>query len=146
MTTVAYRNGVMAADSQATSSFKQKCQKIHKVGDSIFGVCGSLSSAYLFLEWIKHDRRDWVESERAPPSPLTDDDNFDAIELCEEGLFLWDGKLTRRPVDIEFYAIGSGSDFAMGAMAMGADAVQAVKVANTLDPYTGGAIKKAVLK
>lgn len=146
MTTVAYRNGVMAADSQATSSFKQKCQKIHKIGDSYFGICGRVSSAYLFLEWIRQDRRDWVESERNPPSPLSDDDDFSALELCEEGAFEWDGKLTRTPVLIEFFAIGSGADFAMGAMAMGADAVEAVKVARTLDPNTGGVIKKAVLK
>ncbi|HEX7046561.1 MAG TPA: hypothetical protein VF275_03180 [Gammaproteobacteria bacterium] len=146
MTTIAYRSGVLAADSQGTSSFKQRCQKIHKIGDSYFGIEGSLTSAYLFLEWLKQDRRDWVEAERNPPSALSDDDSFGALELCEEGLFLWDGKLTRVPVLVEFYAVGSGCDFAMGAMAMGADAMEAVKVAKTLDPYTGGAIKKAVLK
>lgn len=144
MTTVAYRAGVLAADSQATSSYKQKCQKIHKVGDSYFAFCGALSTAYLFIEWLKLDQRDWLIDGKDPPKGLGDDD-FEAIELSEEGAFVWDCRLTRRPVLDAFYAIGSGSDFAMGAMAMGADAKEAVRVAAKFDPYTGGAIKKVTL-
>lgn len=41
----------------------------------------------------------------------------------------------------EPYAIGSGSDFAMGAMLAGKSAKDAVKIAAKLDCYTGGPIK-----
>ena len=37
-----------------------------------------------------------------------------------------------------FAALGSGADFALGAMAMGADARAAVRVASQFDPHTGG--------
>ena len=39
------------------------------------------------------------------------------------------------------WAIGSGREYAIGAMAQGADAEQAVAIAARFDPYTGGAIK-----
>ena len=40
-----------------------------------------------------------------------------------------------------FYAIGSGRDFALAAMRMGADAKKAVKIASEFDIHTGGRIR-----
>ena len=39
---------------------------------------------------------------------------------------------------LEYGGIGSGSDYARGAMAAGLDAKAALKIAADLDPYTGG--------
>lgn len=39
------------------------------------------------------------------------------------------------------YALGSGGDYAWGAMKGGADALQAVKIATSLDAYSGGKIQ-----
>jgi ATP-dependent protease HslVU (ClpYQ) peptidase subunit len=39
------------------------------------------------------------------------------------------------------YAIGSGSDFAMGAMLAGKTAAESVRIATKLDIYSGGAVR-----
>lgn len=39
-----------------------------------------------------------------------------------------------------FAALGSGSEYALGALAMGADARAAVEVAAQFDPHTGGGV------
>lgn len=39
-----------------------------------------------------------------------------------------------------FAALGSGADYALGALAMGADARRAIQVAAQFDPHTGGGI------
>lgn len=49
-----------------------------------------------------------------------------------------DFSITQYP---EFGGIGSGSDYAKGALAAGATIKQALKVAADLDPYTGGELR-----
>lgn len=137
MTTIAYRDGVIACDSQITSTYKGKGKKIHRVNDSLVGICGRLTSAMLFI--------DWLEEQGIPPSKLQEDDDFEAIQLTPKGVFYWDSRLRPVRVTDKFTAIGSGCDFAMGAMAVGADAKEAVRAAAKLDTYTGGAIKAAKL-
>mgnify|MGYP001606552882 CR=1 FL=1 len=44
-----------------------------------------------------------------------------------------------------YYAWGSGSDVAFGALAMGADAVEAVRVAALFDQATGGTIRSMAI-
>lgn len=44
------------------------------------------------------------------------------------------------PIASDYFAIGSGEDYAMGAMAMGATATRAVDVAAMFDAHTGGEI------
>lgn len=39
------------------------------------------------------------------------------------------------------YAIGSGEEYAMGAMLAGCSALEAVKIAAKLDVYTGGPVR-----
>lgn len=138
MTTIAFKDGVLAADSRCTGHHIHKIKKIYRAGNALIGICGRVTSALLFV--------DWYAKRETPPPKLQDDDDFEAFVLTPKGLFYWDNKLREVPMGKAFAAIGTGGDFAMGAMAMGADAVEAVKVAKTLDPYTGGAIRKAVLK
>jgi len=54
------------------------------------------------------------------------------IELYEQG-----GTIIFKP---PFFAMGSGKEFALGAMGQGASAEQAVDVAMRFDPGTGGEI------
>lgn len=59
--------------------------------------------------------------------------------------FNGDGSLWTYPMTIPF-AIGSGSPYAFGAMDAGASAAEAVKVASSRDPFTGGKIRKYKIK
>ena len=75
------------------------------------------------------------------------------IETEELGGFVWDGstlweiccsdgKLLRQKQDLSIcWACGTGGDFALAAMDMGASAEGAVRIAIGRDVYSGGEIK-----
>lgn len=138
MTTVAFRNGVIAADTSMTVG-DARVGRMRKVvrapnGD-LAGASGSASFAHAFREWVKNG------GDGPAPEAKSDQHYFDrgfiarrngAIEVFEPGgSFL---------VEAEYYAIGSGAAEARGAMFAGADAVTAVRAAMAHDTYTGGDI------
>lgn len=58
--------------------------------------------------------------------------------LTEEGIiFCWDNYDSWIRVNEPYYAMGSGSHYAIGALATGATVKEAIKVASTKDPFTG---------
>lgn len=136
MTTIAVKDGVMCSDSQGTSSFILPCgiKKIYRVGDNHLGFSGSFPLVEKFLDWYKGSR------ERDLPG-----NELCVLEMDHKGnvtLFnLVGGEVSSFSVG-KYYAIGSGQDFAMGAMEVGASAEEAVKAAIKLDPDTGGRVKK----
>lgn len=145
MTTIAYRDGVLAADSKAYGGLYKGSPgakaKLHKIasGDLAGWIVGistnNVGGDKLLLAWL----------EAGAPLPSSDSvkpDQFTILALNPAGeLFLANDNLSLSgPICSEFYAIGSGDDFAMGAMAMGADAAQAVGIAALFDCHTGGAV------
>src|SRR5699024_3263892 len=74
--------------------------------------------------------------------PPSFDDDSHTIVLEPSGevwTFTASGRDSR--YDAEFYAIGSGGDFALGAMAFRASAEAAVEVAVRLDIHSGGPVR-----
>jgi hypothetical protein len=140
MSVVAFRNGRMASDSRAYGGSWQASpgskQKIHRLPDgSLVGLTsGKLGEPDRFLAWLKSgaDRAEWKGD---PP-------DVRALMVKLDGtLWLADCSLVfSGPITAEFYAIGSGADFALGAMSHGADAEHAVGVAIALCPHCGGPI------
>lgn len=55
-------------------------------------------------------------------------------------------RLMREPVIERCYAVGSGSHFALAAMACGKTAVEAVRLAARFDPGTGGRVESITLR
>lgn len=131
MTTIAANSALMAADSQSTEgSLITKTQKIFKVNGDIIGFAGNHQDGLLFVEWYKHKG----------DKPALDD--FQGLVLTRDGsLFAYEDKLVPIPIHEPFASIGSGSHLAIGAMEMGADPVQAVKVAAKWDAYTKAPVK-----
>lgn len=159
MTTIAYRDGVVAADSQETwdseggGASKHKCVKLYrkqvrseKEGvpphDVIIATAGASMPGMVFV--------DWYGSGKDIPDSLihgTDNDgNFDVLIVTPDGVFIADRYC--RPVKIEdkFIAIGSGRKAALAAMHCGKTAVEAVEIAAKIDPYTSGKIVSMSLK
>jgi 20S proteasome alpha/beta subunit len=56
-------------------------------------------------------------------------------------MFVFDDPSAWLVVDQPYYAIGSGSPFALGALAQGASAKEAVEAAAKSDPFTGMGVK-----
>jgi len=66
--------------------------------------------------------------------------------LTPQGLFEYDVYCRAEEVLDDFYAIGSGAKVALGAMACGKSAIEAVRIAARYDPYTGGRIVSETLE
>ena len=158
LTTIAYRDGIISADTMdifsETTHFGMT--KLGRGERCLFGFAGSVRQMPQVFEWLK--RRG--DQSGHPNTWLKDGvencDKFDAILIIEglshqmaQGRPRTDPKIFRiapggicvEYTDIpQFIAIGSGSPFALGAMHAGASAPQAVAAAIRYDLCTGGRV------
>lgn len=146
MTTAAYRDGILAADSQATTEdgVKTRYEKLVRLrsvvapvkGEVLLACAGDVYPALLF--------RDWLESGSGPNlHDLGVDrlEDFEALIVHKSGLYTAN-RLCRIDRVLEtFWAIGSGRAVALGAMERGATARQAVQAAARWDSYTSGPVR-----
>lgn len=136
MTTVAYKDGVMAADTQVSGGYT-KLASIVKVERTpqgyLVGACGSSAYCYKVRSWASD-----TKTPDAPPMPENDDDN--AIMVKPDGTIVLIWKVGLTEVAAPFYAIGSGRYHALGVMAFGGSAIEAVEVSIQLDLGTGGEV------
>lgn len=146
MTTIAVRMGVMAADSRVThdseggGSRVTRCVKLLRVRDALVGLSGESEPGLIFLDWYKSGKRE------APGVLIDGEADFTALVLTPKGLFEY-GKYCRPEKILDkFWAIGSGTKAALGAMHMGASAERAVEIACLIDPYTAPPIHVMKLK
>lgn len=142
MTTVAFRDGVLAGDSRysettvgATRGPKLFRKKVGK-RDVLLGIAGGdIFAAMLFIDWYGTTNDSLYKTITA-----LDGDAFDI--LIWDGKKLFEANSCCRPCEIEepYYAIGSGAVHAITAMDCGKSAAQAVQMAMKRDPATGGRI------
>ena len=146
MTTVVFRDGVLAADSllvQGSIKCPESMNKLvmgrtHPVIYAMAGKIAILAAAVRIIEAMPVAPWDGGEFRTRPAL----DCNCELVAFHRDGRvvsFETDG-LWFEPAEVPFMALGSGSKAALGALHMGADAVRAVEVACLLDAYTGGAI------
>ena len=138
MTTIACRDGEMAADTQCTGDYTLRMQKIMQLADgSIVGMAGSVSEAYAAASWLANG------SQGEPPK-------FKGASLLilkpDASLWMADNAFPAFPLLDKMAAIGSGAQAAMVAMQQGATAAAAVKVAAKIDPYTSEPIQLLALE
>jgi hypothetical protein len=144
LTTLAYRDGVLASDSRFTwaGNVKASGTKMWRLqsrvspvrGEVLLGISGYVSAALLF--------KDWLETGDEPHLVKrgVDDDCFGALIVHKSGLYVADRLCRLDVMAEEFWADGSGGDFALAAMACGKSAAEAVRIAARFDCYTGGRI------
>lgn len=136
MTTIAYKNGVIAYDSRTTAGSiitnDNADKRIERNGDNFF-MCGKLADYEAFFAAM-----DGVKQDSVPEvSCLAVIGGKVYVCSCDESSGFW-----KSPIDMNFsYAIGSGSEFAWGAMDCGATAEQAVRVAMKRDSGSGGTVR-----
>lgn len=140
MTTIAYRDGILAADSaswDANGIYFGRTRKIHKLADgSLLAGAGSNSMLLRVVNWLNHD------CDFPDVDPEKETDRFQGL-LIEPGrrVFYMDQSLEQSEfVDLPFVAIGSGRELALGAMAMGATAREAVMIACQFDAHSRGPV------
>ena len=140
MTTVAYRDGIIAADSQITYDKSVRGKSAPKIvqlnKDLVFVGAGdtrAIAHATKFFTPLN-----WEEKlEEAPKFKQA----FEAIIWYKGKIYTCIGSCYPELVCDDFYAIGSGYKFALAALHLGLSAEDAVKFASTLDIYTNNEIQ-----
>lgn len=142
MTTIAYRDGVMAGDSLITSD-NVRCGYMRKIArrddGALCGVCGSASLLRAILAWF-------LSGEPADGRPQITDNDACFIIVRTNGRVESHDQRGFSDDTAPFFALGSGRELAMGAMAAGATAIEAVRAAAKLDIRTGGTVSHVVGK
>lgn len=143
MTTIAYRDRILAADDRLTgqSTIWGSVEKIANVGDRWYvGAAGDLDQVTLFLDWARAQKA--VDRRGLPRSrpPMLNRDTEALVVTAVGTVYLWTGSACFTRLTAPFYALGSGAKLAMGAMAFGATAAEAVEIAARYDIYTGGSV------
>ncbi|QIG75590.1 putative HslV family peptidase protein [Rhizobium phage RHph_Y2_17_1] len=139
MSVVVYHDGVMAADSRAYGGDPHPIgnkRKIHRLPDG--GLVGITSNRIGMPEAF----RDWLAAGSDRGAAMPAEPSFDAIHVTPEGqVFLYnDGYTPSGPLAGQTFTIGSGKKYALGAIQMGATAVEAVEAAMACDFWCGGPV------
>lgn len=142
MTTIAYRDGVLAGDTRVTDDsghvWTDKCKKVFRIKDgSLVGVSGDMEPGELLLDALRAGVTEFK---------LPADSDINAIRVLADGrLFISEGEAwTLWPEP--YAAIGSGKRCALTALRMGYSAREAVRQGIAGDSYSGGRIISVKLK
>jgi hypothetical protein len=137
MSVIVFKGGIMAADSRAYGGRGQASPgqkvKAHRLSDGtrIGMVSAIVGMPERFLAWY---------AQGADPKAWGDGNpDLRALIVRPNGevMLFEDGLQASGPIVCERYAIGSGAEFALGAMEMGATAERAVEVACLFEPHCG---------
>ncbi|PIB91272.1 hypothetical protein [Caulobacter sp. FWC2] len=138
MTTIAYRDGVLAADTQSTCGNHRQPGEAIKVAVGPMGLgtaCGSAAFCETWLAWVRGD-----EPERPVPERADEHGGDCGILIHRDGrLQLFEHNGAHFPAGA-YFAEGTGMGPALGALYHGATAEQAIEAAIALDVFSGGRV------
>ena len=125
----------MAADSLQTGHYIDRIEvvKVQEVRESFIGCAGNSSSINRFLEWFN------IAPNQGAAFPSNLDEDFCALQVRDGTCYYWDCSGIPSECGLPA-AIGTGAQFAMGALMAGCTPYQAVGVAIELDTHSGGNI------
>lgn len=126
MTCIAWDGKSIAADKLLISGeIASVGTKIKRLGSGVVvGWTGTHECGLALIRWLEGIDKNW-------PTFQADKDRWTRLIVIERGkVSVFEQEPIPQPVEGEFDAWGSGREFSLGAMAMGATAKQAVEVAN----------------
>lgn len=138
MTVVVWDGKTLAADKRANNQGTVSVvTKIKKIRGCLVASCDSISSAGALFNWFEKggDPENY-------PKYQDDKDKWAPLLVITPEKRILRYEETPYPYEIEqlFYAMGSGRDFALGALEMGATSRQAVLVASRWDCGCGNGV------
>lgn len=138
MTTVVYRDGVMAADTQSTGAYHYRVSKLRRLPDGgLVGSSGSTNECQAVM--------DWMVAGCEGKCPAMSGVNL-LIVRSDGSIWAADGTFNPYRLRSKFAAIGSGATVAIGAVEAGVTAIQAVRIAAKHDGGTSGPFHTLKLK
>ena len=136
MSVIAWDRKTLAADKQGTrGDIAERLTKIVKINTGeVVAWCGGNDQGLLLLQWYK----DGAKPETWPK--FQEGENWSRMVIVKPGGIV--GTYEKQPVmqpceEEPFMAWGSGAELAIGAMAMGASARQAVEIAGRFSASCG---------
>ncbi len=148
MTTVAFDGRTMASDKQSNNGdmkFTSPRSKIRTGAyhglPALFAGAGTTVYIDAMIEWLVAGMPDEHKPEM-PESP----DSFTVIVATEAGVFEYIDSLRPIPLGQVKWAIGSGAEYAFGAMDAGASAKRAVEIACNRDVNSGMGVDAITLR
>lgn len=139
VTTIAYRDGIVAADSQlnlGNIKVKSSPKIVLLSSGEILAAAGwmyNIAKAQAFF-----DQKNWRDKLDDAPEF---EEGFDAILFSKGKPYYCSRNCIPFPVEHPFFAIGSGTDIALAAMYTGMSAPDAVLLASELDIYTNNKVQ-----
>ena len=132
MTTIAVKDGVVASDSQITSSNTGSIYHVDKIiqaaGGTVFGGYGDWAKAYAMMQWLMGGQvGDAPNIEEAAVLKVGKDG---VIHIMEDTPVFF-------PLLNKYTAVGSGAAEAVMAMRFGATAEEAVRAVMDQNAFTG---------
>jgi ATP-dependent HslUV protease subunit HslV len=144
MTTIVYKDGILAYDSRITDDYNTivgHVDKGCKTEQHLVAVCGDFTAVAVLIEWA----RSGFDPRQKPK--MKKDASFEMVAVDKKGVIQsFEESLTPVILDDKMYAAGSGKNFAFGAMHAGATAKQAVIAAASYDAATGGRVREISFK
>jgi ATP-dependent protease HslVU (ClpYQ) peptidase subunit len=139
MTTIAYKDGILATDSRVTRGdmiVQGSAQKLWRGDDgSLIAISGQMTEASELLRWLIRP-----SGERPPIS-----EKITVIVVRpSRSVEIWEENGMYTP-SMRFGAWGSGAPTALGAMHAGASAQEAVEIASKIDVWTGGDVQSMAI-
>jgi hypothetical protein len=148
MTIIAYKDGIMAADSACWSDgYTQEVpypKLTRSPGGSVVGMAGHLGDAWLLREWVLAG----MPEDRKPDFGGTEEEQPDVMMAKGDGtLWFARGALRFSPVP-QPKCIGgrAAANFVEGAIAAGASAEEAVRLAIQYHQWAGGSVQVMVVR
>lgn len=130
MTVIAWDGKTLAADKMATfGGTPVPTTKIFQIGAELIGCSGLVSECLQFVEWYR-------KGEPADSKPVFEE-GFSALVVQNGKLYKYERQLVPLHLPVPVWGAGSGADYAIGAMAAGKTAVEAVEIACRFDVNCG---------
>jgi ATP-dependent protease HslVU (ClpYQ) peptidase subunit len=146
LTTIAYRDGIFAGDSQMTEGHvKTICgPKITVINPTlVLALAGDVSTEWSVYKFFRDPAwKENLDNDKVPKIK----GKMEAILWSEGQLYFLQGSIYPVLVAHPFYAIGSGWGFALSGMELGLSAADAVIHASKYDIYTNDRIQVVNVK
>jgi hypothetical protein len=124
VTTIAakFSTGEIAADSMVSGddSF-YLVEKLRRGKDCVYGACGEWEKILKFYQVLESG------------GDLDSDTDVTVLELRHDGIYIYESTIIPARIKNDFWAIGTGANFAIAAMHMGASPRDAVAISCMYD-------------
>jgi hypothetical protein len=146
MTTIAWDGTSLAGDRRSTADglCRRVRPKISRTPDGrLIGLSGASGRCAAMREWLTLPAS---ERGKQPAFQGREDQAVVALEVLPDGTLLFHSVDGAVAIEEPFDAVGSGADFALGAMACGKSAADAVRIAARFDAGTDDSIDVLTLR